>query len=272
MWNSWKLQVRTCRSTDKLLCELEEYTPEVLILQAGTSAGQPFPVSCSFSSSFSCFLLLCSSIGSVHISTPRWGCLSLFAMSWAYGKAKSTLWSYGESGSVRVLGGTPFLTMFTAGGETNHGLFSETKFSWCHIACVHTLQLDDLPPEQSGYIQTACEECLLIMLVPEPCWCDVWEHLSWHRPKVCQGVLPVISNMQERLSVLWPRHWSCSVYWCRYSLGGSACVVKSDHSAMTLDIVERQCCLSLLCNWWKERAAGLGTFLHTSPVMTSALD
>lgn len=181
----------------------------MLILQLCTFSCQPFPVSCSFSASFSYLLLLCRSIGTVHISTPRRGCLSISTMSWERGKAKSTLCSRGESGLVWVLGGTAFLAISTGGGEMNYGTFSGTRFSWCHIACVHTLKLADFPPKQSGYVQTACEEWFLAMLIPEPRWCGAWENLSWHRRKICQGVLPVVSSMKECLPVLWPMHWPC---------------------------------------------------------------
>lgn len=150
-------------------------------------------------------------------------------MSWERGKAKSTLCSRGESGLVWVLGGTGFLAISTGGGEMNYGTFSGTRFSWCHIACVHTLKLADFPPKQSVYVQTACEEWFLAMLIPEPRWCGAWENLSWHRRKICQGVLPVVSSMKECLPVLWPMHWPCWVYWCRYWLCGSACVVNSGH-------------------------------------------
>lgn len=198
----------------------------MLTLQLCTFTGQSFPVFCSFSSSFSCLLLLCSSIGTVHISTSRRGCFTISIMSWECRKAKSTLCSCSESGLVWVLGGTAFLAISTGGGEMKHGLFSGTKFSWCHIACVHTLKLADFPPKQSGYIQTACEEWFLAMLIPESCWCGVWENLSWHRPKICQGVLLMVSGMKEHLPVLWTMHWPCWVYWCRYCLCGSACAVK----------------------------------------------
>lgn len=137
------------------------FTLQVLILQISTFAGQRFPVSCSCSSSFSCILLLHSSIGAVHISTPRRGCLSISTMIWDSRKAKSAVCSCGEPGLAWSEEAQPFW------------LYLQELEKWIMVhslalssACVHALQLADFPPKQSGYIQMACEEWCLAMLVP----------------------------------------------------------------------------------------------------------
>lgn len=135
---------------------MEEYTLQVVILQIWTFAGQPFPVSCSFSHSFSCILLLHSSIGAVHISTPRKGCLSVSATRWDSRRAKSSLQQQG----IRVGLGLRrhSLAVSTGAGEMNHGTFSGTKFSFC--GCTSTCWFST---KQSGYILIGCSEwCLAI--------------------------------------------------------------------------------------------------------------